>query len=60
MADIYRVVYPVNGGQWKSANVSATSAANAITAVKAADPMHKIDASHVTAYVVAPNVITGS
>jgi hypothetical protein len=60
MADIYRVVYPAVGGTWKSANVSATSVANAIAAVKSNDSQHKIDTSHVTAYIVAPSVITGS
>lgn len=60
MADIYKVIYPATGGQQKTVFVSATSVANALAAVKTNDGQHKIDTSHVTAVVWAPQVIIGS
>lgn len=60
MADLYKVVYPVNGGTQKTAMVSATSIANAISAVKTNDTNHAINMQHITCVVWVPNIITGS
>lgn len=57
MADLYRVIYVDKGGQNQSANVVATSEANAIAALKTSDTNHKM---HGTATVIAHNIITGS
>jgi hypothetical protein len=61
MADLYQVVYRSSGGQdFKTAFVTATSTANAVAAVKSADPGHKIDSSHIGITVLHHNVTAGS
>ena len=58
MADLYRVVYVSTGSQpHQAVNVSATSEANAIAAAKAGDSSHK---QHVSASIIARNIIVGS
>jgi hypothetical protein len=61
MADLYKIVYPTKSTPiFATALVSATSVANAIAAVKAADASHKIDTQHVGVTVLHPGILTGS
>jgi hypothetical protein len=58
MADLYRVIYDSTGPAPTTVlYVTATSLANAIAAVKAADTKHK---NTVTATVIQHNIVTGS
>lgn len=58
MADLYRVIYVAKrSDNQKSVVVSATSAANAVSAAITNDADHK---QHISATVIQQNIIAGS